>query len=615
MDEAKTIGQAPTDLSSPAWSGSEKPVMNMVAELFETALAHHRAGRIGIASTLYRRILDRTPGHALSLHLLGILAYRAGRYATARALIGKAVTLQPRFAEAYDSLGLVYQAERDFPAATACHRRAIALKENSPEAHNNLGVALRHVGQLAEAAAAFERAAALSPDVPETQHNLGNALQRNGQLTEARARYERALALRPDYPSALNNLGSISLAEGKLNEARQLFERTLTLKPADADAHTNLAILLRREGRFAGALAHNGRALASTPDAAGPLNNRGNLLQDLGHLDEAAAAFERALAIEPDFAGAHHNLGMALLAAGRYEAGWDEYEWRRRLAPARRFAEPQWQGEPLPNGTLLIHAEQGFGDTLQFCRYVPLLARRNRRILLEVPRPLLRLMGSLVGQAPDGIELVAQGDPLPRFDRHCPLMSLPRLCGTTLDTIPANGPYLAAEPAARQSWHRRLRADGTGLRVGLAWAGNPRAHLPEAAAIDRRRSIPPDLLTPFTAYPGIRLYSLQKDGPPAPAALGLIDVMGEMRDFADSAALIANLDLVVSVDTAVAHLAGALGKPVWLLNRFDSCWRWLAGRDDSPWYPTLRLFRQTEPGDWAGVVARMLEALAAEAGR
>jgi Flp pilus assembly protein TadD len=625
--------------------------MNLIADTFEAALGHHKAGRIGVAAALYGQILERTPNHADSLHLLGTLAYEAGRHAAARALIGKALALRPRFAEAHNNLGLVHQAEQDCVRACACHENAIAICADFPEAHNNLGIALQKLGRLADAAAAFERASslkpdyheavynlgnvrraegdlaaaatafrraiALRPDAPHAHNNLGNALQQAGRLVEARACYERALALRPGHLSALNNLGNVCRAEGKFAEARTLFERALALKPAYADAHNNLAIVLRLEGRFAGALVHYDRAVALTPNAAGPHNNRGNLLQDLGRLDEAATSFERALALEPDFPAAHHNLGMALLAAGRFEAGWREYEWRWRTPQAaglaRRFAEPPWRGEPLSGGTLLIHAEQGFGDTLQFCRYVPLLARRGHRIVLEVPSPLMRLMGSLAGVADGGIEIVAQGDALPPFDRHCPLLSLPLACGTRLDTIPSNGPYLAADPAAREAWRQRLAADGPELKVGLVWSGNPRADMPELAAIDRRRSIAVDLLAPLATCPGVRFYSLQKQGDPAPPGLGLVDAMAEMRDFADTAALVANLDLVISVDTAVAHLAGALGRPVWLLNRFDNCWRWLAGRDDSPWYPTLRLFRQSRPGDWTDVIARVGQALAARA--
>ena len=598
--------------------------MPMIAETFEAALGHHRAGRIAQAADLYRKILERAPDHADSLHLLGMLVQQAGRHAVAAGLIGKAVALRPGFAEAHNSLGIALQFLGRRPEAAAAFERAAALKPDHAEAHYNLGNLRRAEGDLAGAGAAFRRSIALRPGAPEAHNNLGNALQQEGRLVEARACYERALALRPDHLSALNNLGNVNRLEGRFEEARALFERALARKPDYADAHNNLGILLRLEGRFAEALVHSDRALAVTPNAPGPLNNRGNLLQDLGRLDEAEASLGRALAVEPDFAGAHHNLGMVLLAAGRFEAGWREYEWRWRTPQAadlaRRFTQPQWQGEALAGGTLLVHAEQGLGDTLQFCRYVPLLVQADRQIVFEVPRPLLRLMGSLDGVATGQVRVVAQGDALPPFDRHCPLMSLPRLCGTRLDTIPSGAPYLTADPETRQIWQAHLAAgDARALKVGLVWSGNPRAHLPELTAIDRRRSIPADLLRPLAACAGVRFYSLQKDGPPPPVGLDLIDVMAEMRDFADTAALVAQLDLVISVDTSVAHLAAALGKPVWLLNRFDSCWRWLTDRDDSPWYPSLRLFRQTAPGDWPGVVERVVPALqalaASEAGR
>jgi hypothetical protein len=302
---------------------------------------------------------------------------------------------------------------------------------------------------------------------------------------------------------------------------------------------------------------------------------------------------------------------MALLAKGGMAAGWREYEWRWEtplMAPARRnFPQLPWDGAPLAK-TLLIHAEQGFGDTLQFCRYAPLAAARGLRVILEVQRPLVRLLRCLPGIA----AVIARGETLPAFDLHAPLLSLPRIFGTILETIPGATPYLSADGAAVEAMRARLTTiPNQGLRVGLVWAGNSYRNLPGMAATDRRRSIPPENLAPLLAVPGVHFISLQKDGPPAPAAFGLTDLMAEVTDFADTAALISQLDLVISVDTAVAHLAGALGKPVWLLNRFDSEWRWLTGRADSPWYAEMTIFRQTGPGNWDSVIAEVARALQA----
>jgi hypothetical protein len=273
----------------------------------------------------------------------------------------------------------------------------------------------------------------------------------------------------------------------------------------------------------------------------------------------------------------------------------------------RSFAQPQWRGEESAGRILLIHAEQGFGDTLQFCRYATLAAERGLRVVLEAQSPLVRLLQGLPGVD----RVIARGEALPAFDLHCPMLSLPLALGVTLENIRRFEPYLHADPAQAATWRTRL-AEMTGPvpRIGLVWAGNPRNHLRGLAAVDRRRSLAPNLLAPIFNVPGLRLLSLQKDGPLAPVEFPLIDFMHEMQDFADTAALIANLDLVISVDTAVAHLAAALGKPVWLLDRYDACWRWFTGRRDSPWYPTLRLYRQPQPGDWDQVLAEVISDLA-----
>ena len=301
---------------------------------------------------------------------------------------------------------------------------------------------------------------------------------------------------------------------------------------------------------------------------------------------------------------------MALLLAGRFEEGWKEYEWRlKEQHMSRNFSAPLWSGEATGDRVILLHAEQGLGDTLQFCRYVPLIAS-GARTVLEVQAPLVRLLSRLRGI----IEIVARGERLPSFDVHCPLMSLPRALGTTLDTIPAATPYLAADPGRAADLAQAARRPPWPARVGLVWAGGQRLDWPQLAATDRRRSIALDSMAPLAQASGVSFISLQKGEPAAQAAnppcgMALHDFTADLYDFADTAALIDGLDLVISVDTAVAHLAGALGKPVWLLNRFDTDWRWLLDRYDSPWYPLLRQFRQPSPGDWNSVIRSAGDAL------
>ena len=385
-----------------------------------------------------------------------------------------------------------------------------------------------------------------------------------------------------------------------------MIRRAIAINPREASLQSNLGNLLLQQGRLDEAAACYRRAIELKPNFPEALNNLGNALRAQKQLDEAVTSYRRALKLRPDDPEAHYNLATALLARGDMPAGWEEHEWRWKtpqLAPNRRdFAQPQWRGEAAEGRTLLIHAEQGFGDTLQFCRYAALAAARGMRVILEAPKPLMRLLGSLSGVD----RLVAQGEATPQFDLHCPMLSMPLALGTTIATIPGDVPYLRADAAQAAAWRTRLAAlENRGPRIGLVWAGNPRRQLLAAAAVDRRRSIAPDRLAPLFELPGLHFFSLQKDGPAARARFRLIDFMAEMGDFADTAALIVNLDLIISVDTSVVHLAAALGKPVWLLDRFDPCWRWLVGRRDSPWYPGLHLYRQPQPGDWNSVVAEV----------
>jgi len=389
---------------------------------------------------------------------------------------------------------------------------------------------------------------------------------------------------------------------GRLSDAEPLYRQILAVEPRHADSLHLLGVIAHQAGSHDLAVKMIAQAIAINPEVPAYYSNLGNVLQEIGKLDDAIARHAEALRINPEFPDAHQNLAYAFLALGQMAEGWKEHEWRWRSlmkAAQRHFDVPQWDGEAAVGKALLIHAEQGYGDILQFCRYGPLAAARGLRVIMEVPAPLLRLVRGL-----PGVDLVLRrGDTLPAFDYHCPMMSMPFAFGTTLETIPVGIPsYLQADEAQIALWRTRL-AHYRNLRVGLIWAGSPRI------LADRRRSIAPDQLKPLAGLEGIDFFSLQKGARASPDGLALIDFMDEMEDFADTAALIANLDLVISVDTAVAHLAAALGKPVWILNRFDACWRWLTGREDSPWYPSARLFKQLAPGEWPAVVNRVVTEL------
>jgi hypothetical protein len=347
------------------------------------------------------------------------------------------------------------------------------------------------------------------------------------------------------------------------------------------------------------------------PDYALAHNNMATALSEQGRFEEALKSYVAALKHKPDDADIHTNYALAQLAAGNFPDGWREYENRfstkELKRPKRDFTAPRWKGEAQPGQTLLIHAEQGFGDTLQFCRYATLAAQRGARVVMEVQAPVLRLLGSLAGVS----ELIAPGSSLPACDFQIPMLSLPGVFGTKIDNIPYPEGYLRAEESDIEAWRLQLaHIPSSFKRVGLAWSGGIREHPYEIRMRDKRRSINPAILFPLFQTPDIHFVSLQKHGPKAPRDYPLFDPMDDCRDFADTAGLIMNLDLVISVDTAVAHLAGALGKPVWLLNRFDSCWRWQRHSQSTPWYDSMRVFHQKSRGDWPGVLERVKDALA-----
>jgi tetratricopeptide (TPR) repeat protein len=578
--------------------------------VYSAALHHHAAGRLDEAERLYRQVVAADPQHARATHYLGVIAGQRGRVDLAAEMIGRAVRMEPSDAEAHNNLGAALRDLGRVDEAVACYRQAVALAPAYAEAHRNLGNALQERGTPDEAVACYRTAISLRADFADAYNDLGHALWLLGRLEEATICLRHAVALRPDFADAHNNLGNLLSKQGDWDAAIACFRTAIALRPDFAEAHNNIGYPLWERGLQEEAITFRRTAIALRPNYPEAYQNLAGSLGAQGHREQAVGCYRTAIALRPDYAEAHADLGLSLLAQGDLPAGWPEFEWRwktQKLSRARHdFAQPQWRGEAAGGRALLIHAEQGFGDTLQFCRYVPLAAARGLRVVVQVPRPLVRLLRTLGGVD----QLVAEGDDLPAFDLQCPMMSLPLAFGTTLATIPASIPYLYADAAQSDAWRTRLAMMvPEGLRVGLVWAGNPRVHQAGASSVDRRRSIAPDRLAGLVRLPSVHFFSLQKAGAVAPASFPLTDFMHEMHDFADTAALIANLDLVISVDTAVAHLAGALGKPVWLLDRHDACWRWLIGRGDSPWYPSLRIYRQPQPGDWDSVVARVADDL------
>lgn len=453
----------------------------------------------------------------------------------------------------------------DLQGSVEAYREAIKLDPKSPVGYNSLGQIFGLLNDLDTALIFFTAAATLSPDSAEIHNNLATVHLKKNHLELASKHFQHAAALSPRNPSYPNHLGTILLAQEDATAAEASIRQALVLDPTYAEAYLNLGFLQTHRLEFSA----------------------------------AATSYRQAIALKPGLAQAHLNLSHELLRSGAFAEGWIEYEWRWQWrefpSPKRNFVQPQWRGEPVSNRILFLHAEQGFGDTLQFLRYVPLMARRGATIVLEVHPELSELAATTAGVT----TLIARGDPIPPFDLHCPLMSLPLAFGTTLETIPDTTPYLAVR-RPMPAW----MTPSDHMKVGLVWAGSPKN------VIDNKRSLPLDSLHSIFEIPGISFYSLQFGVQSGELFAGSLPIGS---NFADTGAVIAALDLVVTVDTAVAHLAGALGKPVWILLPALSDWRWLLDRDSSPWYPSARLFRQTEPGQWASVIDQVATELAAAA--
>jgi tetratricopeptide (TPR) repeat protein len=581
--------------------------------LIEQANALVEQGRFEAAAANYQQALDIEPYRLDIVNQFGnvgnLLAVH-GNHQGAVACYLQILRFQPDYAEVHGNLGKALAEQGRVEEAAASYRRAIRLKFDYPEAHNNLGAALVEQGHFDDAVKHYRRAIQLRPSYAEAHNNLGVTLSERGRFDEAVASYREAIRLKPDYADAHYNLGNVLANQGHFDAAEASSRQALRLRPDWPEAHTALGNALANQGRVDNAEASYREAIRLHPQYTEAYNNLGLALLQPGRLEEAMACYEAAIRLNPDDAEAHFNRAAAWLLHGDYERGWREYEWRwRRLSnPPRHFPAPLWDGSALTGRTILVHAEQGLGDTLQFLRYVPLVKQHGGRVLFECQAPLVRLAASCAGMD----QLLASGTPLPAFDVHAPLLSLPGILGTTLATIPAQVPYVHADPQLIEHWRKRLGGAGE-YKIGIAWQGSP------DFAQDRHRSFSLAQFAALAKLPGIRLVSLQKGRGREQLAslegqfsvLDLGDQLDQAGAFVDTAAIIHSLDLVIAPSTAVAHLAGALGVKVWVALPAVPDWRWLLKRDDSPWYPTARLFRQRQAGDWTSV----FEMMATELGR
>jgi tetratricopeptide (TPR) repeat protein len=493
---------------------------------------------------------------------------------------------------------------------------AVLARSPSARAQSLMGAIAADSGRTEEGLEWTRRAQAADPTAAGPHYVAGRLWQGAGRLAEAEASYRRAIALQPGHARAYNNLGGVLHMQGDLDGALAAYRKALDLEPGLAQANQNYASIVRDTGVLERAAEGYRRHTLANPRDAHAFNDLGNTLRELGRHEEALAAYAQALAIDPELAEAHFSRAFVLLLRGDYAEGWREYEWRWRIpafnAPARRFALPIWDGTRT-SGTILLHAEQGLGDTLQFARYAPLVAARCASVVLEC-QPELRL---LMADVPGVARVVARGEPLPEFEAHAPLMSLPVRFGSTLDNVPWQGPYVRADAKRVERWRRVLAADApesgaARLRVGLVWAGRPQQW------DDRKRSIPLSAMASLARAGNVLFYSLQVGEAAAqsaapPPGMRLIDHTKRFADFSDTAALASLLDLVITIDTSVAHLGGAMGVPTWVLVAHAPDWRYHLARSDNPWYPTMRLFRQARDGDWSSAITAAADALALRA--
>jgi tetratricopeptide (TPR) repeat protein len=580
---------------------------NFFEALYLLATIQSRLNKKDAALENYDRALALRPNVADALNNRGVILHALKRFEAAVASYDRALAVKADYAEAFYNRGVTFQALDRLDESLASYDRAIAVQPNHAAALNNRGNVLKGLKRLDEALASYDRSLAVRPNDAGVYHSRGNILMELGRLDEALASYDRSVAIRPNHAETYYNRGVTLQKMKRLDEALTSYERALALRPDYAEAFCNRGVILHELNRFDEALASYDRALIACPDLAEALSNRGNTLQALKRFDEALAGYMRAIAVRPDFADAHWHEALLRLLTGDFDRGWRKYEWRweteRLRNTKRKFTQPLWiEQTEIAGKTILLHAEQGFGDAIQFCRYVPLVAARGARVILEVQRPLVELMGDLAGAA----QVVSRGDSMPDFDFHCPLLSLPLAFTTRLETIPSSTPYLRARSQALKKWGELLGPRGR-PRIGLAWSGSP------THTNDRNRSISLSSLISLLDVDA-SFVSLQKDIRSDDAAVlkarsDLPHFGDALNDFSDTAALVSHLDLVIAVDTSVAHLAGALAKPVWVMLPFVPDWRWLLDRNDSPWYPSARLFRQDATRMWDGVIARVHAAL------
>ena len=583
-----------------------------VAQTLQAALARHNAGDLDGADAGYRRVLAARADNADALHLLGVLLAQRGRADLGLPLVQRAIAILPNFQPFHLHLGELLAALNRHAEAVAAFDTAIRLDPRDPNARGSAGLSLFALDRPAQALEQFRAAAELAPHDGGRLGNYGYALMRAGRPDDAVVVLRRAAELSPNDPAVWMQLAEVHWRAQRYDDALPPARRAAALAPRDVRTQVLLGNVLQTLARFAEAADAYRRASQLDPNQFDAPSNLALTLLKMGRAAEALALYDDVCARWPHSADATANRSLARLTLGDYARGFVDYEarWRTATVAKYQFAQPRWDGADPAGRTILLMNEQGLGDTIHFVRYAPLLAARGARVLVACPPALRPVIETVAGVS----EVVADQPPGgggggARFDCYAALSSLPGLFKTTLETIPARVPYVAADPQRVARWRGRLAGDPN-FKVGIVWAGTA-GHIN-----DRARSAPLAAFAPLAAVEGVTFYSLQK-GPPAaqsaapPHGMNLVTLGDELNDFGDTAAALEALDLLISVDTSVVHLAGAMARPVWTLLAAGPDWRWLLGRADSPWYPTMRLFRQPEPGAWQPMMERVAAELSA----
>ncbi len=588
--------------------------MLVVTHNTEKADQENRCGNLQEAEQLYKLLLQNDPENPDILHSLGVIAHQKGHHDTAVEFIGKAINRNQYVPQFYNTLGIVFEALGKFDEAILAYQQAVFIMPDYAEAYHNMAIAMQSLGQYASAVERCRQAISLGPNDAQAYNTMAYSLEKQQLYDEAIENYNKALQLEPGFVEAYNHLGVVLNEQGRTAEAIENFEQALQYDPYYAEVYNNLGIALKEQMKFAEAIENFEKALQLDPNFVEAYYNMANSLRDEGQCAEAINNYNKAISLKPDYAQAQWNLSLAHLLSGNYMEGWKRYRWRRNadlkvLTDYHSTGKPRWDGSSFEYKKLLVHYEQGLGDNIQFARYLPMIKARGGKIIFETLKPLIGLLHGFPG-IDELVEYHPDKKLLLEYDVYTSLLDMPNIFETTVETIPAQVPYIYADQAKAEYWRDKLA--GPDFKVGIVWAGSPEH------GNDRYRSCSLKCFAPLAEIEGVQLYGLQK-GQAADqmdefaGTITVKNISKHFDDFTDTAAAIENLDLVISVDTSVLHLSGAMGKSTWALLPYAPEWRWMLGRQDNPWYPTMRLFRQANWGDWDSVfhsVTRELRILA-----